>query len=149
MDNQISYGHLAPKLKYVLVYYSDGYTVLNKRFSDLNYANPFVEKLMTNPDFHLVEVRVVTEKKVIAPFSGAIPLRTEKVDKTKVEEAFTYHAPNETQIKQMQMIREKAKELAYLIFEECPASADRTAALRKLRETVTTANSSIILNGII
>ena len=66
MDKQKELFHLAPKNKYVAVYYHNGYEMLRKSFSDLNYATPFVEKLLENPDFHLMEVRQVTEKKLIA-----------------------------------------------------------------------------------
>jgi hypothetical protein len=71
------------------------------------------------------------------------------MDRAQIEDAFTYHAPNDVQVEAMKQIRAKAKELAYLIIDSCPACADRSAALRKLRETVTTANASIILNGLV
>jgi hypothetical protein len=64
-----------------------------------------------------------------------------------LQDLFTYHAPTGEQIEQMAWIREKAREFASLIFAYCPRSADRTAALRKVREAVMTANASIVLNG--
>ena len=62
-----------------------------------------------------------------------------------IEELFTYHAPNEEQIQQLQEVRTAAKELAYTIMENCPRSPDRTTAIRKLREAVMTANASIVV----
>jgi hypothetical protein len=66
-----------------------------------------------------------------------------------IEEAFTYHAPSEDQIESMKQIRNIAMDLAHTIVRECPESADRSAALRKLREVVMTANASIVLEGVI
>ena len=59
---------------------------------------------------------------------------------------FMYHAPQGTQQERYVAIRDKAKELAYLIVESTPASADQTAAIRKLRECVMTANAAIACN---
>jgi hypothetical protein len=63
--------------------------------------------------------------------------------------AFTYHAPDPDQAIKYQNIRKQALELAVVIWDACPPSADRTAALRKLREAVMTANASIATGGII
>lgn len=45
-------------------------------------------------------------------------------------------------------IRSVAKVLAETILEEVPVGADQSAALRKLRECVMTANAGIALSGI-
>ena len=66
----------------------------------------------------------------------------------KVDVWFRYHTPTPEQIVKYQTIRETAKALALVIVTECPLSADQTAALRKLRECVMTANASIACNGI-
>lgn len=60
-----------------------------------------------------------------------------------IEEWFVYHAPKGDQAERYQRIRDKAKELAIVIVEAVPESADQTAALRKIREAVMTANSGI------
>lgn len=70
-----------------------------------------------------------------------------EVDNTRLENWFTYHAPTADQIVQYQEIRELAKGLAYAIVRNIPASADQTAALRKLRECVMTANAATARNG--
>jgi hypothetical protein len=64
----------------------------------------------------------------------------------EIENTFTYHKPKEGDPERYQTIRNSAKTLAYDIIACCPASADRSAAIRKLRECVMTANASIALN---
>jgi hypothetical protein len=66
--------------------------------------------------------------------------------KQAIEEAFTYHAPKEHQVPKYNAIREKAKDLALVILDLTPPCPDQTAALRKLRECVMTANAAIALN---
>ncbi len=72
------------------------------------------------------------------------PFTTEE----RIEEWFTYHAPTSEQVEQYKAIREKAKELARTISANTPHSADQTAALRKLREAVMTANAAIACRGV-
>jgi hypothetical protein len=60
---------------------------------------------------------------------------------------FQYHAPNHTQQKQYETIRAAARHLAGVIIANTPTSADQTAAIRKLREAVMTANASIACDG--
>lgn len=59
---------------------------------------------------------------------------------------FTYHAPTGTQQSRYGALRAKAKELAELIVALTPVSPDQTAAIRKLRECLMTANLSIACN---
>jgi hypothetical protein len=66
----------------------------------------------------------------------------------KIEDLFTYHAPEGTQPAQYDAIRTAAKALAHVIVTNTPVSADQTAAIRKLRECVMTANAAIALKGI-
>lgn len=63
----------------------------------------------------------------------------------EIEGWFTYHAPSQAQIDRLYAIRANARELAYVIRALTPKSADQTAALRKLREVVMTANAAIVL----
>lgn len=65
----------------------------------------------------------------------------------QIEHWFTYQTPTTDQIAQMRDLREKAKELAHLMVTHCPPSADRSAAIRLLRESIMTANASIVLGG--
>jgi hypothetical protein len=64
-----------------------------------------------------------------------------------LDHLFTYHAPDDTQVRQYATIREMAREMAQVIHDSCPASADRTAAIRQLQDTVMTANRAIALGG--
>ena len=61
----------------------------------------------------------------------------------KIESTFTYHAPKPGQPEQYTAIREKAKELAYLIDRTCPDSREKSLAMTKLEESVMWANASI------
>jgi len=63
----------------------------------------------------------------------------------RIETLFTYHAPLTGQPERYQLIRESAKALARVIIQNTPSSADQSAAIRKLRECVMTANAAIAL----
>ena len=69
------------------------------------------------------------------------------VTRQNVESVFTYHAPRSEQLPKYQALRDKAKELAFLILDDVPQCADQQAALRLLRECVMTANAAISLDG--
>lgn len=63
----------------------------------------------------------------------------------EVDNIFQYHAPKPGQPARYEAIRSAARHLAHVIIESTPKSADQTAAIRKLREAVMTANASIAL----
>ena len=64
----------------------------------------------------------------------------------KIESAFTYHAPKPGQPEMYTEIREKAKELAYLIDEISPDSREKSLAMTKLEECVMWANAGMARN---
>jgi hypothetical protein len=64
-----------------------------------------------------------------------------------LEHIFKYHAPNGEQLAQYARLREAARRFAVEIVQNSPAGADQTAALRKIREAVMTANAAIALGG--
>lgn len=66
----------------------------------------------------------------------------------KLEAWFTYHAPTPDQLPKYEAIRSAALQFARVIEQNTPASADQTAALRKIREAVMTANASIACGGV-
>lgn len=66
-----------------------------------------------------------------------------------IREMFTYHAPTPPQVESHNRIRQSALNLALTIYYECPSSADKSAAIRLLRESVMTANASIALSGFV
>jgi hypothetical protein len=63
-----------------------------------------------------------------------------------IENNFTYHAPKEGQPQKYEAVRNKAKELAYLVDELCPKSREQSLALTKLEESVFWANAAIARN---
>ncbi|MDY7224654.1 Acb2/Tad1 domain-containing protein [Halalkalibacterium halodurans] len=64
----------------------------------------------------------------------------------QIENNFTYHPPKEGQPEKYTAIREKAKELALLIDQECPNSREKSLAITRLEEVVMWANASIARN---
>ena len=64
-------------------------------------------------------------------------------DDDKIQNWFTYHKPDEDDIGKYHAIRESALDLARIIDDVCPDCADKSAAIRKVREAVMTANASI------
>ena len=65
------------------------------------------------------------------------------LSKSDLDNWFTYHAPTSDQLVAYEKIRGDARSFANTINELVPDSADKTAALRKLRECVMTANAAI------
>jgi hypothetical protein len=66
--------------------------------------------------------------------------------KSQIENNFSYHAPKEGQVEKYTAIREKAKELAILIDEQCPNSREKSVAFTNLETAVMWANASIARN---
>lgn len=63
-----------------------------------------------------------------------------------IENNFMYHSPKEGQTEKYEAIREKAKELAYLIEDICPASREKAVAMTNIETAVMWANASIARN---
>ena len=63
------------------------------------------------------------------------------------ENIFRYHAPSGDDPAKYEAIRTAGKALAYAIAENTPKCADQTAAIRKVREAVMTANAAVALKG--
>lgn len=59
---------------------------------------------------------------------------------------FSYHSPKDNQPERYEAIRSRARELAEYFVTASQPSADQTAALRKLRETVMAMNLAIACN---
>lgn len=60
-----------------------------------------------------------------------------------LETWFRYHKPHGDQAERFEQIRESAKVYAQIIIRLTPPGPDQTAAIRKLREVVMTANAAI------
>jgi hypothetical protein len=63
----------------------------------------------------------------------------------EIREQVTYHSPNQNQILRMQDIRRAGLLFAETIWATTKPGADRSAAIRKVREAVMTANAAIVL----
>jgi alkanesulfonate monooxygenase SsuD/methylene tetrahydromethanopterin reductase-like flavin-dependent oxidoreductase (luciferase family) len=70
-----------------------------------------------------------------------------KISQEQIDNWFTFHSPTPEQLTQYKAIRDNAGTLASIIVEACPECADTTAAIRKLREVVMTANAAIACGG--
>lgn len=68
-----------------------------------------------------------------------------KITADNLEDVFSYHAPKPGQPQRYEAIRDAAKFFAGAVLLHCPDCADRSAALRSIREAVMTANASIAL----
>ena len=64
-----------------------------------------------------------------------------------IDNWFTYHAPSPDQQKAYTDLRNKAKELAEMFNHYATDSADKTAAMRSLRNALMAMNLTIACNG--
>lgn len=64
-----------------------------------------------------------------------------------LEALFTHHAPKSDQLDRYIRVREAAKAFAQVVLDNCPPCADRSVAIRKIREAVFVANASIALES--
>ena len=60
-----------------------------------------------------------------------------------LDNLFIYHAPKGDQTERYVKIRDAGKVMAQVILDCCPPNADTSAAIRKVREAVMTANAAI------
>ena len=63
-----------------------------------------------------------------------------------IENNFRYHPPKSTQPARYELIRAKAKELAYVIDANCTNSREKSLAMTKTEEAVMWANAAISRN---
>lgn len=61
----------------------------------------------------------------------------------RIEDTFTYHSPVGDQAQRYVLLREKAKEFAYLIVGLSPPGREQSLALTKLEEAVMHVNSAV------
>jgi hypothetical protein len=69
------------------------------------------------------------------------------ITQLNLENWFTYHPPGTSDISKYKVIRDAGLAMAKAIVESTPPSADQTAAVRKVREAVMTANAAIACGG--
>lgn len=65
----------------------------------------------------------------------------------QIENNYTYHAPNDREIIAYETLRNRVKELAYLVDNLCPDSREKSLAQTKLEEARMWANAAIARNG--
>lgn len=65
----------------------------------------------------------------------------------QITELFTYHTPSGDQPQRYEQINEKAKQLALLVNEICPESAEKTKAIRKIQAARMWANAAIAIHS--
>ena len=73
-------------------------------------------------------------------------MNAETLSDHEITERFTYHRPIGNQPQRYEALRAKAKELALMIRECCPASRERSKALTDLQQSIMWANASIAIN---
>lgn len=66
----------------------------------------------------------------------------------QIEEWFIYHAPTGDDEQHYAALREAAKACVKVIVAHTPRCADQSAAIRKVREAVMTANAAVACKGI-
>ena len=69
-----------------------------------------------------------------------------KTSEEQIENNFKHHELKPGQTEKYNLLRQKTKELAYLVDDLCPNSRERALAMTKLEEAVMWANSSIARN---
>lgn len=69
------------------------------------------------------------------------------MEKDKIDNWFMYHPPTADQVDKYATLRMAGNVLANAINNICPDSADKTDAIRKVREAIMVANSSIACGG--
>ena len=70
------------------------------------------------------------------------------LDEATLTNWFTYHSPSLEELPKYQAIRDAGLNLAKVIVENTPASADQSAAIRYARNAVFTANAAIACGGV-
>ena len=69
------------------------------------------------------------------------------ISQEQLDNWFTYHSPTPDQLPKFLAIREAGEVFASTIVANAPDCADTTAAVRKVREAVMTANQAIACGG--
>lgn len=93
-------------------------------------------------------INVPVKRGMVESLAPAVPVKAISAeDDAMVDEMFKYHAPEPGQIESYQAVNDAAKMLARVILLHAPKSADRTHAIRIVRDARMWANSAIALKG--
>jgi hypothetical protein len=111
--------------------------------------NADVEKTQDVPPRHIREAmdREMREKDRYADYveSGTVRAMT---DSEILAELFRYHPPTIENLPKFAAINQAAKNFAEILLQNCPPCADRSAAIRLIRDARMTANAAVALNGL-
>jgi hypothetical protein len=69
------------------------------------------------------------------------------MEKSDLDNRFTYHAPKLDQVYKYEYIRDRVKVLAERLDQVCPDCREKSIAINKLEEAVFWANASIARHG--
>ena len=69
------------------------------------------------------------------------------IPKFDLDHIFTYHRPEAEDVLKYEEIRDAAKAFAKIVDRLVPDGADKSDAIRKVREAVMTANAGMALGG--
>ena len=69
------------------------------------------------------------------------------MQKHQIDHVFTYHPPRFQDLARYDAIREAGKYFAHVVASNTPPGPDQSAAIRKVREAVMTANAAIACQG--
>lgn len=106
---------------------------------------PYEELAENIKEYDRVMVR--TCLKAIEDAGYEVKKKQEDSMNPEIEKRFTYHAPKPGQPEKYVQLRDKCKELAYLIDELCPDSREKSLALTKIEAASMWANAAIARNG--
>lgn len=81
------------------------------------------------------------------PQTDEKPQLFQPVGELDLEHIFKYHRPDPNQVDSHERVRRGGKFFASILIASTPAGADQTAAVRKIREAIMTANAAIALKG--
>jgi hypothetical protein len=90
------------------------------------------------------ELRAARESKYADCGTASRPMSDSEI----LAELFKYHSPNSETLPKYAAINQAAKNFAEVVLQNCPASADRSAAIRLIRDARMTANAAVALNGL-
>ena len=71
------------------------------------------------------------------------------VTEENLDEVMTYHKPDTERARKHEVVNTAAKEFIRTLLQNCPPCADRSSAIRSVREARLWANSAIALGGLI
>lgn len=74
-----------------------------------------------------------------------MPNLSNKVSLENALEVFKHHPPQGEDILRHERLRIAAYDFTVVVLKNCPDCADRTAAIRKIREALMTANAAVAL----